>query len=500
MNKPSIPTRTVSQGLLLLNVVIAIIYFMWWFLPGNSGHPWLFYPLLLGEVYHVLMAFFFWYTLWPRQRKVHIHRETQFTSLPKIAIFITVAGEPVDVIRETALAAKHQDYPNHEVYILNDGYVGGKDNWREVEVMAENIGVNCITRKESGGAKAGNINNGLKCTDSELVAIFDADMVPHPDFLQKTVSYFQDPKVAFVQTPQYYKNAEVNDIASGAWEQQELFFGPIMEGKGKVNAAFICGTNVLIRKETLLSVGGMYEKNIAEDFLTSLFIHQKGWKSYYLKEVLAEGLAPEDLLSYYNQQLRWARGSLEVLFGHNPIFQPRLSLAQKIQYLASALYYFNGVVVLIDMTMPIISLFFGLRPVAATTTSFAFFFVPFMFLNLYTLYLVSGQNITFRAISFAQSSWTLQIRAVLSVLLRRKMGFRVTSKKGLHGNYIFLALPHLCYAVLAISAATVGIYREGVNPSIVTNITWAFFNLVMFFPFIATSFRWNALLPKERYV
>src|SRR5690606_28145343 len=163
------------------------------------------------------------------------------------------------------------------------------DNWREVEVMAENIGVNCITRKESGGAKAGNINNGLKCTDSELVAIFDADMVPHPDFLQKTVSYFQDPKVAFVQTPQYYKNAEVNDIASGAWEQQELFFGPIMEGKGKVNAAFICGTNVLIRKEALLSVGGMYEKNIAEDFLTSLFIHQKGWKSYYLKEVLAEG-------------------------------------------------------------------------------------------------------------------------------------------------------------------------------------------------------------------
>jgi len=219
-----------------------------------------------------------------------------------------------------------------------------------------------------------------------------------------------------------------------------------------------------------------------------MFIHQKGWRSWYVDEVLCEGLAPEDLLSYVKQQQRWARGSLEVVFKYNPLFQKGLSLGQRIQYLLSGLYYFNGFIVLIDMIMPIFFLLFGIQIVAATTTSFAFFFIPYIFLTLYTLYQVSGFAITFRAISFSQASFFLQLRALGSLLIRKDMSFAVTPKTEQSGNFLFLVYPHLLYIAVTLGAGTFAAIREGFSPSVVTNMAWALFNIVMFVPFINSSF------------
>jgi cellulose synthase (UDP-forming) len=312
-------------------------------------------------------------------------------------------------------------------------------------------------------------------------------MVPHRNFLTTVLPYFNDPNVGFVQTPQYYKNHQTNAITEGAWDQQRLFFGPIMQGKDKHNAAFICGTNFAIRRIALHQVGGMCEDNIAEDFLTSLSVHQKGWTSCYIPHVLVEGLAPEDLLSYYKQQLRWARGSLEVLFASNPFFKKGLTFAQKIQYLSSALYYLNGVVIVIDMIMPLFFLFFGIEPVVSTTVNFAIFFIPYMFLSMYTLSTVSANSITLKGLSFSQSSWALQLLALKSVLLKQKMGFAVTSKSALSGNFVSLAYPHFAYILLVIIGIGIGIGREGINPSVLTNIAWALFNVILFVPFILVA-------------
>ncbi len=505
MNKARIPTGRVNRTLIIFNVVMAIIYFSWWMDLSHVGHPVFYWLLVIGEVYHIIMAFCFWFTVWPADSKYTLtgqQREQAAREFalrgrqPSVDIYIPCAGEPVEIVRSTALAAKRMKYSNHKVYILNDGYVAKKPNWQEYERMAEEIGVFCITRKTPGGAKAGNINNTLKQTQGSIIVIFDADMAPHEDFLQKVVPYFKDKQVGFVQTPQYYLNHDVNQVAGGAWEQQELFFGPIMAGKEKSNAAFICGTNVAIRRTALEQVGGMCEDNIAEDFLTSFFIHQNGWKSYYVPEVLAEGFAPEDLLSYCKQQLRWARGSLEVLFGFNPLFKKNMSWGQKMQYLSSALYYFNGVIIVVDALIPIISLATGIQPVEGTTTSFAFFFLPFMFLNLYTLYIASGNSVTFRGLSFSMSSWPLQLQAIKSILLKQKMGFAVTPKQAQEGNFLFLAYPHLMYVVIIVACAVIGIRREGLTPSVITNITWGLFNVIMFIPFIQAAYDWKGLFAR----
>jgi len=279
---------------------MAFAYYLWWFDFSHVGNPWAYSLLFFGESYHVLMSFLFWFTVWPFRRGIAAKpAQFSFRYQPSVDIFITVANEPLSIIRSTALAARQQSYQNKLIYILNDGYVAGRKDWEQVELLAQELDILCITRKKPGGAKAGNINNALRQTFGEIIAIFDADMAPFPNFLNRLIPYFYRSDIGFVQSPQYYKNHEKNDITRASWEQQELFYGPIMRGKDSYNSAFICGTNVAIRRTALERVGGMVEDSITEDFLTSIFIHQQGYKSIYIPEVLAAGLAPEDLLSYY---------------------------------------------------------------------------------------------------------------------------------------------------------------------------------------------------------
>lgn len=472
---------------------MSLLYLSWWLNPHQIANLPLYILLFLGEIYHVGMSLLFWHTVWPRRNKP----QSQFTSHhPSVDIYITVCGEPKSIVRETAQAALDMDYTNHRVFILNDGFVAGKNNWKDMEDLADELHITCLTRKQPGGAKAGNINRALEKTKGEYILIFDADMVPHPDFLSTVMPHFADSRVGFVQTPQYYRNYSENVVTHGAWEQQEFFFGPIMRGKDTQNSAFICGTNVVLRRTALLEAGGMREDNIAEDFLTSLSIHQLGWKSHYIPNVLAEGMAPQDFLSYYKQQFRWARGSLEVLFSENPLFKKNLTFSQKLEYLSSALYYTNGVIFVIDIIMPLIFLYTGIKPVAATTTSFAFFFLPFMLLNLYTLFIVSKQQLTFRAISFSQASFTLQLSAIKSVLLKEKVGFSVTPKQAQSGNFLKLVAPHIAYIVLTAVGIIVAYTREGMNPSLATNIAWAVLPCIMFIPFIQASYDWKPIMSK----
>ncbi|MGI8420581.1 MAG: glycosyltransferase [Candidatus Levyibacteriota bacterium] len=475
----------VTKALLLANCLMAFIYYLWWFDTSHISNAWAYGLLFFGETYHIMMAYLFWFTVWPKKRRIPINPIQTFT--PSVDIFITVANEPLEIIRATALAAKRQIYPNAKVYLLNDGYVAKRPDWIQVEVLARELGIFCLTRTVPGGAKAGNINHALRQTTGEIIVIFDADMAAVPHFLNRMLPYFTNPKIAFVQSPQYYENHKKNDVAQAAWEQQELFYGPIMRGKDNYNSAFICGTNVAIRRFVLESIGGMVEESITEDFLTSIRIHQKGYQSIYIPEVLASGLAPEDLLSYYKQQRRWARGSLEALFRENPFFMRGLTMDQRWQYFTSALYYLNGLVILIDMMMPLLFFFFGIKPVTISTTNFAFYFIPFMFLNLLTLYMVSGKNVTFRALAFSQSSFMLQLSALLSAITGRNDTFTITSKKALSGNFVYLAYPHIFYIVVAIIGVIVALHREGFTPSVMTNMAWTFFNITLFYPYIKAS-------------
>ena len=248
--------QEIPKVLMIINYIFALTYLYLIAFYFRAGNPWLFGLLVFTEVFHVWLAFTFWHTI----RKVETTHFFDPNFAPPVDVFITVCGEPVEIVEETALAAVNMDYPDFRVYLLNDGLVANKKNWKEVEDLAERLKIGCITRRIPGGAKAGNINNALAQTNSEFVAIFDADHVPYRNFLSKTVGYLADARVAFAQAPQYYKNHADNYITSGAWDQQELFFGPICRGKDRMNAMFMCGTNMVVRRAALVQVGGMCEE------------------------------------------------------------------------------------------------------------------------------------------------------------------------------------------------------------------------------------------------
>ncbi|MDE2571097.1 MAG: glycosyltransferase, partial [bacterium] len=140
----------------------------------------------------------------------------------KVAVLIPTLDEEAVMLRQTLLAAMKMDYP-HETWLLDDG------NRPEMRRLAEELGCNYVARAKNTQAKAGSLNNALRYVDAEYVAIFDADHVPSRRFLTRTLGYFADEHVAFVQTPQDFYNLDSYqhrwDLSERAiWTEQALFF------------------------------------------------------------------------------------------------------------------------------------------------------------------------------------------------------------------------------------------------------------------------------------
>jgi cellulose synthase (UDP-forming) len=484
--EPSADSRTrflvtnEPRFLLGLNALMAVVYFCVLTFLFRVGNPVLFTLLIMGEVFHVWQVLTYIYTVWDTSYESPMNH----TYTPAVDVFITVAGEPIEIVEETLRAALAIDYPHFVVTILNDGFVAKKDNWKEVEMLAAHHGAHCITRKIPGGYKAGNINNALSKTNGALVAVFDADHVPYPSFLKKTVPYFGAANVGFVQTPQYYKNYEKNFVTRSSWEQQELFFGAICKGKNRLNAATMCGTNMLISREAINAVGGMCTESIAEDFITGMFIHQLGYTSVYVPEVLAEGLATEDLETYNKQQFRWARGALDMLFSYNPLFNRGLTWQQKIQYIASASFYLSGTVVVMDALLPLCFFFFGTVPLFISGMVLATVFLPYLFLTLYTIQRTTNFTFTFRSLAFSTGAFTIHLSALLSTVLKRRTAFIITNKRQVKGNFLPLVRMHIVYIAIAVVGVGFAFLREGLDPSLINNIAWGSINTALLIPFI----------------
>jgi cellulose synthase (UDP-forming) len=249
----------------------------------------------------------------------------------------------------------------------------------------------------------------------------------------------------------------------------------------------MCGTNMVISRAALAAVGGINTDTIVEDFVTGLYMHARGYKSVYVPEVLSYGLATEDLLSYSNQQFRWARGSLDVIFKFNPFFIRGLTFAQRIQYFAGASFFLSGIIIVIDALLPILYLYTGLVPVKASGMLLALVFLPYIFLTFYTLERASNWSFTFPSMGFSVGSFHIHLHALWAALTRRKSSFAVTSKEALQGNFIRLARWHIAYIVIALIGIPVALMREGFSASFVNNAAWVAVNGAMFLPFILAS-------------
>jgi cellulose synthase (UDP-forming) len=435
--------------------------------PGRMGSPILYTILIAAEVFNLVQAVGFWWTA-SRQRARPALRLADGGPPPAVDVLVPTYDEPVDVVEPTIAAAVRMRGADVTVWVLDDGRSDA------MRAMAARRGARYLTRDRRAGAKAGNINDALPRTSAEFLAVLDCDHVPTERFLEATLGHLADARVAMVQTPQYYANAGTNRVAAAAWAQQALFFGAIARGKDGMGAMFCCGTNMVFRRAALEDAGGFPEDSVTEDFELSVKLHERGWRTAYMPEVVASGLGPEDMKSYVSQQQRWARGCLG---GLRSALRARLPLRQKAQYLLSSMYFLSGWTVLVYLTMPIVRILTGAQPLAgATADQFLVHFAPYYAVALGMVAVAGAGAFTFAGFALATSSFWIHVRASLLAAVGRRGAFVVTPKQGDLHRQPGAVWPALAMVALLLSVAVYGLLRDP-SPATVNNVAFAGFHI-----------------------
>jgi cellulose synthase (UDP-forming) len=248
----------------------------------------------------------------------------------------------------------------------------------------------------------------------------------------------------------------------------------------------------LTRPEEAQPVLPLATISVTEDMATAMRLHALGWKSAFHPEVLAWGLAPEDLRSALAQRRRWAQGTIQVLLRENPLFVRGLSLPQRLQYFATMLTYFDGFASLVFLLSPVVSLLTGLAPVRTPWLVYLAWLVPYLAVNrLMYLYAAHGIRIR-RSEQFSLALFPLWIEAVVRTLLQRQVDFVVTPKRRQGGDHLGLVWPQLVVISMTGVAIVYGVLAfvlrgQGTVAGVATNVFWGGYGMAMLLPIVRAA-------------
>ena len=229
--------------------------------------------------------------------------------------------------------------------------------------------------------------------------------------------------------------------------------------------------------------------SVTEDMATCMRLHALGWRTAYHDEVLAHGLAPEDLQTMLTQRLRWAQGTVQVLFRENPLRQRRLGWAQRLMYFSTMWSYLSGFAAVVYIAAPVVYLLFGVLPVQAISTDFFVRLIPFLVVNQVLFWVIGRGKRTWRGQQYSLALFPVWIRSVTSavgnVVFGRSLAFAVTPKErqAVDRRPWHLVRPQLAVVALLVVASAVGLVRmlTGAADELgtVVNLVWVLFDLAV---------------------
>ncbi|MEM7392620.1 MAG: glycosyltransferase family 2 protein, partial [Verrucomicrobiota bacterium] len=314
---------------------------------------------------------------------------------------------------------------------------------------AERIGAEYLSREETRDHKAGNINHALGHAQGDVVAIFDVDHIPEPDFLDRALGPLSDPKVGFVQLPLSHYNADESFVAGANAQRNDGFFGHIMPGLDGCGCVQAFGSNCVFRREALDAIGG-YQTGLAEDLHTSMRLHAQGWSSSYVPHIAARGLEPETFHAFLRQQIKWARGLFDLLFTTYPRLFGPLNGQQRICYLWRLTCYLSGPVIALHLLGLLTILASGSHILMADASEYVRHALPLGAMIVAVEFMVS-RIVPSRSktgpprggLFLAIGTWPAYTHAFLTALFRRKMPFQDTPKTRPPGRVWPWMLPQL---------------------------------------------------------
>jgi cellulose synthase (UDP-forming) len=400
------------------------LYYLWWRATSSLNLNALVFSwvLLLAEAFGVLSYILF---AWMTQDISPSRTYKPPRSGLSVDIFIPTYNENIEILEATLVGCRKIKYP-HRTYILDDGK---RD---EVKQLATLLGCIYLTRPTNEHAKASNINYALSKTAGEFIVVLDADMVPQPDFLDRTLGYFEDEKLAFIQMPQEFYNQDLvqHDQEQKQWHEQSLFFRVIQPGKNHSNSAFWCGSPSIMRRKALEEVGGVATETITEDIHTSVRLHRRGWSSFFLNEVLAYGIAPQTLKSFLIQRLRWAQATMQLYCSsESPLWIKGLTTRQRLSYLSSFLAYFESFQKLVFIMMPVFIMIFHVFPMRVSVSGFLLHWAPYFALTIWANQI--GGRGYFRYLQTEKYNilkMAVFIQSTLTLFHTKSLKFKVTPK------------------------------------------------------------------------
>jgi cellulose synthase (UDP-forming) len=243
-----------------------------------------------------------------------------------------------------------------------------------------------VARTEHNDTKAGNLNHALALARSDFVAVFDADHVADPRFLDRTLGYFNDERLSFVQTPQELFNTDsfdhlrtVRTTSNGG----SFFHRVVQRSRDASNSTIYSGTSGVLRRRALDEIGGFATGTISEDVHTSFRLHAAGWGSVFHPEILSAGMGPLNAAAYCAQRLRWSQDTLQLLLCENLLAHHALTWRQRLGYIIHAASNLEGWRHLFIYALPIAILFTGIVPLQTSASDFLLHFLPyFLALNV----------------------------------------------------------------------------------------------------------------------
>ncbi|GAB3219956.1 glycosyltransferase family 2 protein [Spirosoma arcticum] len=449
-----------NQPLRVLIVIglLFMVAFLWvYFQPENRGYSWLFGMLTVSAVFKLLRLLHEWYHYW-EVRPTTPPTPTRTWSVDVLTTYCT--GEPREMVVNTLQAIQCITYP-HTAYLCDEA------NDPYLRQLCADLGVIHVTRTDRTDAKAGNINNAMRQATGEICLIIDPDHVPVPDFLDHVLPYFDNPSVGFVQCAQGYYNRKESVVAFGATEQTYSFYGPMMTSMSNYGTAQAIGANCTFRRAALDSIGG-HANGLSEDMHTAMRLHAGGWQSVYVPLPLSYGLVPATLSAYYKQQLKWARGTFELLVTTYPAVFSRLSGRQRLHYGTMPLYCLLGTVQLLDLLIPILSLVAMRLPLQVDLLLFGTVYIPllltgFLIRQYAQRWLIEKHEAGFHLVGgiVASGTWWVYVLGLVYTLFRVKVPYIPTPKDDQPRNHFLLVLPNLLMGLLTLGAIGYSIYWYG---------------------------------------
>ena len=316
----------------------------------------------------------------------------KFDELPIVTVQLPIYNE-MYVVERLISTVCNIDYPKDrlEIQVLDDS----TDKTTEIAQSCvdyhkeKGFNIKCLHRENREGYKAGALREGLKSSEGQLVAIFDADFMPPEDFLRKTVDYFVDEQVGIVQVRWGHVNQDYSTLTKS---QSILLDGHfIIEQSARFNNGMFFnfnGTAGVIRKSCIESSGGWQHDTLTEDLDLSYRAQLNGWKLVYLKETTADAELPVDMNAFKSQQHRWAKGGVQTAFKILPQVFKSKELPFKVK--SEAFFHLFGNISYILLLVLLLLMFpmgffwqsitwhnlvlFNLFAISAGTLSFVFFY------------------------------------------------------------------------------------------------------------------------------